>query len=220
MLCRMARTPRPSSAAPRVELPPGTRDRMLQMAIDAIERGGEASVRVREVSDATGVSFASLYHFFGSREGLVEEALAEIYVRSIRDFNIDIGERIARCESADDFYRTVSGLSLESYSPDRSALRFQRLSVLGGVAGRPNLAVRVASAQDASNRALAGILAEPQRRGWIHPDVDLITLAAWTAGLTLGRVLIELDPLGTNGAAWNEMSIATLIALAKGDLLR
>ncbi|MSW21347.1 MAG: TetR family transcriptional regulator, partial [Actinobacteria bacterium] len=53
---------------------------MLQMAIDAIERGGEASVRVREVSDATGVSFASLYHFFGSREGLVEEALAEIYV--------------------------------------------------------------------------------------------------------------------------------------------
>ena len=80
--------------------------------------------------------------------------------------------------------------------------------------------MRVASAQDASNRALAGILAEPQRRGWIHPDVDLITLAAWTAGLTLGRVLIELDPLGTNGAAWNEMSIATLIALAKGDLLR
>jgi len=193
---------------------------MLQMAIDAIERGGEASVRVREVSDATGVSFASLYHFFGSREGLVEEALAEIYVRSIRDFNIDIAARIAASESADDLYRTIRELSLESYAPDRSAFRFQRLSVLGGVAGRPNLAAKVAAAQDASNRALAGIMVEPQRRGWIHPDVDLVTFAAWIAGLTLGRALIELDPLGTNGAAWNEMSVAALISVGKGEFLR
>lgn len=190
------------------------------MAIDAIERGGEASVRVREVSDATGVSFASLYHFFGSREGLVEEALAEIYVRSIRDFNIDIAQRITASESVDDFYRAIRELSLESYAPDRSTFRFQRLSVLGGVAGRPNLAARVAGAQDASNRALAGIMVEPQRRGWIHPDVDLVTFAAWIAGLTLGRALIELDPLGTNGAAWNEMSVAALIAVGKGEFLR
>jgi NitT/TauT family transport system permease protein len=69
-------------------------------------------------------------------------------------------------------------------------------------------------------RHLAVTLVEPQRRGWIHPDVDLVTFAAWIAGLTLGRALIELDPLGTNGNTWNEMSVAALTAVGKGEFLR
>lgn len=215
----MARTARPGKSEAIGDLPAGTRERMLQMAIEAIERGGEASVRVREVSDATGVSFASLYHFFGSREGLVEEALAEIYVRSVRNFTVAISARIAKCDDLESFRTAIREISLAAYDLSRSPLRFTRLSVLGGVAGRPQLAARVAAAQRSANEALAEAVRGPQERGWIHPKLDLVTFAAWMTGLTLGRAIIELDTSTTDGAAWNEMSVAALLAVSTGSFL-
>jgi AcrR family transcriptional regulator len=188
---------------------------MLQMAIEAIERGGEASVRVREVSDATGVSFASLYHFFGSREGLVEEALAEMYVRSIREANVGFGATITGAQDADAFYDAIRTISLAVYDPERSGFRFTRLSVLGSTAGRPNLARRVAEVQIQASEAMAELMRRPQERGWIHPSVDRFTFASWLTGLVLGRAIIELEPTKADPTAWNEMSIAAIIHIGK-----
>jgi len=211
----MPRPPKNRTTDPNGEHPPGTRERMLQMAIEAIERGGEASVRVREVSDATGVSFASLYHFFGSREGLVEEALAEMYVRSIRDANVDIAAAIGAATSAEEFYEIIRQVSLAVYDTSRSQYRFTRLSVLGSTAGRPELARRVAEVQMQATDAFAAVLRRPQEIGWVHPSLDLVTLAAWITGIVLGRSIIEIGPTKANPALWNEMSIAALIHIGK-----
>jgi AcrR family transcriptional regulator len=188
------------------------------MAIEAIERGGEASVRVREVSDATGVSFASLYHFFGSREGLVEEALAEMYVRSIRDSNVGFAGALLDARSADEFYDAIRKISLAVYDPERSRFRFTRLSVLGSTAGRPNLARRVAEVQIQTSEAMAGLMRRPKELGWIHPSVDLFTFASWLTGLVLGRSIIELEPSKADPSAWNEMSIAAIIHIARNGI--
>lgn len=188
---------------------------MLQMAIEAIERGGEASVRVREVSDATGVSFASLYHFFGSREGLVEEALAEMYIRSIRDGNAGILAIVGGADTADAFYTAIRRISLDVYEPSRSQFRFARLSVLGSTAGRPNLARRVAEAQVLATDAFVGLMREPQSRGWIHPSIDLFTFATWIMGIVLGRSLVELEPTRAHPDMWNAMSVEAIIYLSK-----
>ena len=190
---------------------------MLQTTIEAIERGGEASVRVREVAAAVGVSFPSLYHFFGSREGLIEEALAEIYVRSVREFTEGASKRISRCDSAQDFRAAIEELAAAVYNPTRAVHRLTRAGVLGGASGRPRLAARVAAVQDEANRALADVLREPQRRGWVRPGLDLVTFGAWLTGITLGRVLIELGGSSTDGAAWNKMSIDAIIAVTMGD---
>ena len=190
---------------------------MLQTTIEAIERGGEASVRVREVAAAAGVSFPSLYHFFGSREGLIEEALAEIYVRSVREFTEGASRRISRCDSAGDFRVAIEELAAAVYNPSRTVHRLTRAGVLGGASGRPRLAARIAAVQDEANRALADVIREPQQHGWVRPELDLVTFAAWLTGITLGRVLIELDPSTTDGAAWNKMSIDAIIAVCMGD---
>ena len=44
-----------------------------------------------------------------------------------------------------------------------------------------------------------------------------MTFGAWLTGITLGRVLIELDTSTTDGAAWNKMSIDAIIAVSMGD---
>lgn len=211
----MPRPPRHRSTDTTGDLPPGTRERMLQMAIEAIERGGEASVRVREVSDATGVSFASLYHFFGSREGLVEEALAEMYVRSIRDANVGIAAAIEAARTEDEFYEMIRSVSLGVYDQTRSQYRFTRLSVLGSTTGRPNLARRVAEVQIAATDAFAEAIRKPQERGWIHSSLDLHTFAAWLTSIVLGRAIIELEPTKAKPDMWNEISITAILHIGK-----
>lgn len=54
-----------------------TRDALLDAALDQLERRGVlAGLNLREVADAVGVTPANIYHYFGSRQGLLRAALA------------------------------------------------------------------------------------------------------------------------------------------------
>ena len=208
------------SLDPSIEREPGTRNRMIAIAIEAIERGGEASVRVREISDATGVSFASMYHFFGVREGLIEAALIEMYIRSIVDLNGDIAAAIATSRTRDEFYDRFYELCNLAFQQSQSRRRFDRITGLAGTVGRPALARHIAAQQRAALNVFVDVLRGPQERGWITPDLDLATYAAWLTSLSLGRVVIEIDAELNlaDDSSWNKMTVAALIAIAKGEL--
>lgn len=195
------------------DLPTNTRERMLHLAVRTIEEHGEAAVRVREISDATGVSFASLYYYFGSREGLVEAALAEMYRRSLREVNRLVAHMVNSSNTLADFIEGGRRVSLLAYDPARASARSTRLRVLGSLAGRPKLAARLAAEQHAANLELASTLGVAQQRGWLKQHLDLVTLAAWLTGLTFGRAIVEVAPEDIDLDAWNEMSIAALFAV-------
>ena len=51
-----------------------SRQRILALAIAAIDKGGEAAVRVNDIAAEAGVTVPTLYRQFGSRDGLVAAA--------------------------------------------------------------------------------------------------------------------------------------------------
>lgn len=51
-----------------------SKEMILALAITQIDRGGEASIRVKQIAEDAGTSVTSIYHFYGSREGLIEAA--------------------------------------------------------------------------------------------------------------------------------------------------
>ncbi len=65
-------------------LPP-TRERILEHALELFAHRGYDAASVREICEAVGVAKPTLYHFFGSKEGLyrilVDGSLAQIYER-------------------------------------------------------------------------------------------------------------------------------------------
>ncbi len=59
-----------------VEDPPSTRDALMDAALAQLEgKGVLAGLNLREVADAVGVTPANIYHYFGSRQGLLRAAL-------------------------------------------------------------------------------------------------------------------------------------------------
>lgn len=58
-----------------------TRARILAAAGQAFAAGGVAGASVRRIAAAAGVSLAMIHHYFGSKAGLHEACLADMYAR-------------------------------------------------------------------------------------------------------------------------------------------
>ncbi len=188
-----------------------TRSRLLKAAFEQVAAGGEQALRIREVAAAAGVTQPSVYHFFGSREGLLLEVHAERYSSTQRVFLGSFGSSVFACRNQREFVTVIRRHLELANRPERVAARVGRLEVLGSTLSRPALAERIVAEQ----RELNGILARPlrwaQEAGWLRPDIDTYMFAAWALGQTLAR---EMMPGRPDRAVpqWGEMMIEGVLA--------
>jgi AcrR family transcriptional regulator len=195
-----------------------TEQKILDEAIRIIEANGEAGLRVHDIEVAVEVTPPSIYHFFGSREGLVSAAQAERLVRSFAEFNA-LSESIlrgvsSRAELRDAFLNILTMI----YDPSRSLARQQRLFALGSVEGRPELAVVLGEAARSFLRQLAENFQVFKDIGWTRPDLDLEAFIQWLAGQILGRIYIEIGCEPAPNPAWDAISIDAVMFVAFGSL--
>jgi AcrR family transcriptional regulator len=195
-----------------------TQQKILDETIRIIEASGEASVRVHDIEVAVGVTAPSIYHFFGSREGLVIAAQEERLVRSFAEFNAVSASILrgvsSRAELRDAFLNILTMI----YDPSRSLARQQRLFALGSVEGRPELAVVLGEAARSFLRQLAESFQVFKDIGWTRPDLDLEAFIQWLAGQILGRVYIEIGCEPAPNPAWDAISIEAVMFVAFGSL--
>ncbi len=191
-----------------------TRTRLLEAAVEIIEAKGEVGLRIRDIAAAAGVTEPSIYHFFGSREGLIVAAQAHRYVHgqitALREFE----QAVYGCRTKKQFIEIVRQALTNVYStPASVATRSTRINVLGSAQTRPELARQLGESQRLANKALAEPLRFARDKGWVRQDVDLTILAAWIIGQINGRVLMEIDPVEEDMKKWNEISIDAVLAM-------
>ena len=185
------------------------RSKILDLAVAAIDAGGEASLRVNSIISGAGVTPPALYYHFGSREGLVIAAQIERYTRQTRADIAVIGHAVAECQSADDLRMTLVGIWRRSLA-ERAESRWRRTSVLGSAYARPDLEAAVAEAQDWIVEALVAILEPCRERGWLRPGIDLTSTVAWHHSVLIGRVHIEHGVQEVNPNEWDRLTIEAL----------
>ncbi|MHB1065192.1 MAG: TetR family transcriptional regulator [Georgenia sp.] len=67
----------------------GTRERIVQIALDLFERQGYAGTSLRDIADRMGVTKAALYYHFPSKEALLDRVLAPALSR-VREVLVDV----------------------------------------------------------------------------------------------------------------------------------
>lgn len=193
-----------------------TETKILDEAIRIIETSGEASLRVHDIETAVGVTAPSIYHFFGSREGLVAEAQAERLLRSFQRFDPVIEEAVASVTSRESAREAVRVLLTLIYDPSRTVERQRRLFAIGSAEGRPELAKRVNEITRFYLNETTERLRPLQERGVIRPELDLEAFTYWFAGQILGRVYVEVGAESTLFPQWDEISIDAVVYLLLG----
>ena len=187
-----------------------TQERLLKAAADAIDKGGEAAVKIREIAKKANVTAPSVYHFFGSREGLVEAALAHRYLRGLARIGGDYSAAVHRATSKTAFTTVTHSFAAQIFSRERQNIRKVRVNVLGSAQYRPSLAKELARAQDAANKSIGETIRYAQSKGWARKDFDPEMFTAWLTGMVHSRVLIELDGEHPKARQWDEVAVRAI----------
>jgi AcrR family transcriptional regulator len=188
-----------------------TKQALLDATIADMEATGEASIRVSKIIRAAGATSGSIAYHFGSREALIQEAIAERYLSAVSQglvvFTTRIGE-VTTAEQLEEFFRTeLVRLGDSSFHE----LRVRRISALGASLLRPGLRERIVAEQAAYfDRASLPIM-RLQRLGVIDPNIDTRAFAAWFLGLLLSRVLSRLDERGEVDGAWAQFTLRAIL---------
>ena len=190
------------------------RQQILELAIEAIDEGGEPAIRVSQLVEAAGVAIPTLYHHFGSREGLIEEAQAERFIRALRADADAFIQGVNACKTKKELIRVIQKLFDDLRLPERSEVRWRRVNALGASYARQPLAERIVKAHDEIVTQIALALMPFQREGIIRQDIDLRAVIAWYNGTVIGKALVEIAPSTIDVAQWdrtfNEAVFTTL----------
>lgn len=184
----------------------GTRERLLAAAIAVIDEEGVKGIRIRDIAAAAGVREPSVYHFFGSREGLVEAALAQRFNIHLSEMFQNFNTGLVDCRTQEEFVQLVRSVLDKSYEDGRARVRSIRADVIGSAQSRPQLKAAINEAMLSSYTDFNRYVEAAQIRGWVDPDLDGVTFAAWIAGVLNGRVYIEMNPEAYNFPAWQKMT--------------
>jgi AcrR family transcriptional regulator len=171
-----------------------TRDEILRLTVEAIDGAGEGGVHVSEIAKASNVAVTSIYHFFDSREGLIEAAQAS---RFAREFTINanaFSDEVNKCATRDEF-RALLRHSLPSFfGPDGARRRADRVNVLGSTFNRPSLTAAVSDRIVDAIIELSKPLHIAQNNGWIRQELNIENLAAWYIATITSYAIVELTP--------------------------
>jgi AcrR family transcriptional regulator len=173
-----------------------SRASLLRSAIDAIDEFGEAGVRVEEVGRRAGVSVATIYHWFDSKQGLIEAAQK---MRFDEVWHITMDLEVERFVSLVQPARSVAqaqqrmleftgGLRNETNNERRMA----RLLLFGASLHQPGLHQVVVSNYNSYLTRGRDALAAQLEPAKFRSDLDLRCVAAWLHSQALSRRICEI----------------------------
>ena len=168
------------------------REELLRAAVRVFARKGYHTCRVSDIADEAGVSHGLVYHYFASKDEMLETIFRENWG--------PIGAAIAEIgktdEAAGEQLRKVASLVLGAWRRDPETVRV----LVREISRSPVLQEQIGEFQQAFD-ALERMIARGQKRGEVDPKLDarFATFAMWgmldevLTGWVLGRLPDDVD---------------------------
>lgn len=155
------------------------RRQILRAAITVFARSGYHTSRVADVAKEAGVAYGLVYHYFGSKEDLLETIFRRTWARMLQA----VEEVEAEEGSAREQLAGVARIVLGGWEVDADLIRV----LIREVARSPQIGREVGEIQHAF-AGLQRIIARGQERGELRTDIDP-RLAAWILYGALEEIL-------------------------------
>jgi AcrR family transcriptional regulator len=186
----------------------------MQAVLEAVSKrlmiSDEILIRIPEICESTGVNYGSVYHHFGSREGVIDAAYSLIFSKIV-------DEDIAALRQVND-----SAMTLEDYvdairavlervanGEERVARRAITSRIVAAALTRPELRLLIGVNQARLTNELLRICEYGQERGWMRDDVSAQSVAMLMQAVLLGRTLDDISLFPIGDAEWEQ----TLVSL-------
>jgi AcrR family transcriptional regulator len=201
----------PESPGQRVSDGKQAKDAILEAAIRLLDERGPGGFTVDDVLIEADASSSSLYHHFGSREGLLIAAERERYRNAYRGENPQNLAGGVAAENNEEFCEYIAAqLHRIVLDPANAEVRRVRLQAAAKAVNAPDVAAEYRRTQKELFDAIVEMFDEAQARGLIPADLDTRAYVAWFHGMTLGRTFTEDGPV--DALAWLKVAVPAAIA--------
>jgi TetR/AcrR family transcriptional regulator, transcriptional repressor for nem operon len=178
---------------------PTVRDRLLAAGMETLHRRGFNATGVQDIADTARVPKGSFYNHFESKDALgaeVAQAYADKGAARLTALVDGAGPPVARLRR---YFEALNDLG-RPYGFGRGCLLGNFGTELS--AQSPAIRARLETIFDGWTQAIAGVIAEAQKRGAVAKDVPAATLAAfllnaWEGAVMRSKVEKDRAPLDT-----------------------
>jgi AcrR family transcriptional regulator len=189
----------------------------MQAVLDAVgERlmnADESLIRIPEICEATGVNYGSVYHHFGSREGVIDAAYHQMFSKLAEEDIAVLHMVSVSAQSYDDYVVSVQGLiGTFASGEERKARRALRARIVAASMTRPELRQLIGATQSRLTSELRRIVEYGQERNWLTSDISAQTIAVMIQVLLVGRTIDDVSATPIDNAEW-EISMGLLLAV-------
>jgi AcrR family transcriptional regulator len=166
-----------------------TRGRILSAAMEEFVRFGSSGARVEKIAKAAGVNIRMIYYFFGSKKGLLNEVLNQIFQ-----------ERQAQIPARYDGVRDLLVGYFNGYSSNPDRVRLLLWEALEAkLPEEADQLTNLAARQRVNKRRIA-LITDLQKRGEIPAELDPKMLFLTLVALTIFPMTFPAQVFVTTGA--------------------
>ena len=194
-----------------------TIEKLLEVTISELDRVGLAEIDLDSLLRKSKISKGSLYHHFGSKNGLLAAAEAQQFMKYLKREGETFRELIEDCKSKQKFVDLVADVMKITRLEANIDFRKKRVRAIAMSFNDENLAQVLKNAQIEVTEYLAGSFQIAKDRGWVKPDTDLMALSYWIQGVFIGHIMLDITEQTEHEEAWSEVAFQALQPFLAAD---
>lgn len=190
-----------------------TSERLMAEAAKEIQRFGIENFDVQRVMDRAQATNGSLYHHFGSKNGLIAAAEVQELVRHLSSDNRVFRAMVEECRTKVEFVNAIERIVEAVASSTRSGVRVWRARAITLALDNKKVAKTVRIAQIEETKHAAETLRIAQERGFVNTSINTEAVSYWMQGQFFGFVLLETGDIERLREEWKTVSMVGLRAV-------
>ncbi len=194
-----------------------TIEKLLEVTISELDRVGLAEIDLDSLLRKSKISKGSLYHHFGSKNGLLAAAEAQQYMWYLKREGENFRRLIEGCATKQKFVDLVAAVMKITRLEENLGFRKKRVRASARSFNDENLAQVLKNAQIEVTEYLAGSFQIAKDRGWVKPDTDLMALSYWIQGVFIGHIMLDITEQTEHEDAWSQIAFQALQPFLAAD---
>jgi AcrR family transcriptional regulator len=191
--------------------------KLLEVTISELDRVGLARIDIESLLRKSKISKGSLYHHFGSKNGLLAAAEAQQFMKYLKREGETFRKLIEDCKSKQKFIDLVAAVMKITRLEANVDFRKKRVRAIAMSFNDENLAQVLKNAQIEVTQYLAGSFQIAKDRGWVKPDTDLMALSYWIQGVFIGHIMLDITEQTEHEDAWGQVAFEALRPFLAAD---
>jgi len=194
-----------------------TIEKLLEVTISELDRVGLAEIDIDSLLRKSKISKGSLYHHFGSKNGLLAAAEAQQFMKYLKREGETFRKLIEDCATKQKFVNLVAAVMKITRLEENLGFRKKRVRAIAMSFNDENLAQVLKNAQIEVTEYLAGSFQIAKDRGWVKPDTDLMALSYWIQGVFIGHIMLDITEQTEHEDAWSQVAFQALQPFLAAD---